>query len=192
MRLDPTRERAILDATAGLLSEVGYDRMSIDQIARRASASKATIYRRWAGKEALVVDLICNHLEIDVVPPPDTGSMRGDLIEVVDGFCRILERKQAMIFGLFPAFLTSPELASALRDNVPRPDITGTVPLLERARERGELPGPVDPAELRKATEALVWYRLLFTGKPLDREFVEDTVDRFLLPLFRSWSGQES
>ncbi|MER6173763.1 hypothetical protein [Streptosporangium sp. NPDC001681] len=40
--------------------------------------------------------------------------------------------------------------------------------------------------------EALVWYRLLFTGKPLDREFVEDTVDRFLLPLFRSWSGQES
>ncbi|WP_433360313.1 TetR/AcrR family transcriptional regulator [Streptosporangium sp. CA-115845] len=167
-------------------------RNRIDQIARRASASKATIYRRWAGKEALVVDLICNHLEIDVVPPPDTGSMRGDLIGVVDGFCRILERKQAMIFGLLPAFLTSPELASALRDNVPRPDITGTVPLLERARERGELPGPVDPAELRKATEALVWYRLLFTGKPLDREFVEDTVDRFLLPLFRSWSGQES
>ncbi|WP_030908968.1 TetR/AcrR family transcriptional regulator [Streptosporangium amethystogenes] len=192
MRLDPTRERAILDATADLLSEVGYDRMSIDQIARRAGASKATIYRRWAGKEALVVDLICNHLEIDVVPPPDTGSMRGDLIGVVDGFCRILERKQAMIFGLFPAFLTSPELASALRDNVPRADITGTVPLLERARERGELPGPVDPAELRSATEALVWYRLLLTGKPLDREFVEDTVDRFLLPLFRSWSGGEN
>ncbi|MEU4405909.1 TetR/AcrR family transcriptional regulator [Streptosporangium sp. NPDC023963] len=189
MRLDPARERAILDATSGLLSEVGYDRMSVDQIARRASASKATIYRRWQDKEALVVDLICNHLEIEVAPPPDTGTMRGDLIEVVDGFCRILERRHSMIFGLFPALLTSPDLAAALRDNVPRADITGTTPLLDRARERGELPGPVDAAELRKVTEALVWYRLFFTGKPLDREFVEETVDRFLLPLFRAWSG---
>ncbi|GAA2856267.1 TetR/AcrR family transcriptional regulator [Streptosporangium fragile] len=189
MRLDPLRERAILDATLELLSEVGYDRMSIDQIAKRASASKATIYRRWPGKEALVVDLVCNHLESDVPAPPDTGSMRGDLVEVVAGFCRVVEQKHAMIFGLFTALLVSPELAAALRDHVPRPDITGTTPLLDRARERGELPGHVDPAEIRKVTEAMVWHRLFFTGRPLDRAFAEETVDRFLLPLIRAWSA---
>ncbi|MBB2910147.1 AcrR family transcriptional regulator [Streptosporangium becharense] len=189
MRLDPLRERAILDATSELLSEVGYDRMSVDQIARRASASKATIYRRWPGKEALVVDLVCNHLQVDAPAPPDTGTMRGDLIEAVTGFCRTLEQKHSLIFGLFPALLNSPELAAALRDHVPRADITGTTPLLDRARERGELSGRVDPAEIKKITEATVWYRLFFTGDPLDRTFVEETVDRILLPLIRAWSA---
>ncbi|MDP9862260.1 MULTISPECIES: TetR/AcrR family transcriptional regulator [Streptosporangium] len=189
MRLDPRRERAILDATAELLSEVGFDRMSVDQIARRASASKATIYRRWPGKEALVVDLVCNHLKIDVAPPPDTGSMRGDLVAVVAGFCRILEQQHSLVFGLVPALLTTPALAAALREHVPRPDITGTTPLLDRARERGELPGPVDPGEIRTVTEALVWHRLLITGKPLDENFVEETVDRVLMPLIHAWTG---
>ncbi|ACZ86250.1 TetR/AcrR family transcriptional regulator [Streptosporangium roseum] len=188
MRLDPRRERAILDATMELLSEVGFDRMSVDQIARRASASKATIYRRWPGKEALVVDLVCNHLEIDVAPPPDTGSMRGDLVAVVAGFCRTLEQKHGLVFALVPALLTAPGLAAALRANVPRPDITGTVPLLDRARERGELPGGADPGEIRRVTEALVWHRLLITGEPLDGAFAEETVDRVLLPLIRAWS----
>ncbi|GAA3068785.1 TetR/AcrR family transcriptional regulator [Streptosporangium carneum] len=192
MRLDPTRERAILDATVELLSEVGYDRMSVDQIAKRASASKATIYRRWPGKEALVVDLVCNHLEVEAAPPPDTGSMRGDLLAVVKGFCGILEQRHNMIFGLLPALLTTPELAAALRDKVPRPDITGITPLLDRARERGELPGGVDPGEVRTVAESLAWHRLLFTGRPLDDSFAEETVDRVLLPLLRSWSAAGS
>ncbi|GAA4228579.1 AcrR family transcriptional regulator [Streptosporangium album] len=188
MRLDPRRERAILDATMELLSEVGFDRMSVDQIAKRASASKATIYRRWPGKEALVVDLVCNHLEIDVTPPPDTGTMRGDLVAAVGGFCRTMEQKHGLVFGLLPAMLTTPELAAALRENVPRPDITGTTPLLARARERGELRGKADPGEIRTVTEALVWHRLLISGRPLDEAFVEDTVDRVLLPLIHAWA----
>ncbi|WP_433256372.1 TetR/AcrR family transcriptional regulator [Streptosporangium sp. CA-135522] len=189
MRLDPSRERAILDATMELLSEVGFDRMSVDQIAKRASASKATIYRRWPGKEALVVDLVCNHLEIDVAPPPDTGSMRGDLTAVVAGFCRTLEQRHSLVFGLLPALLTTPDLAAALREHVPRPDITGTTPLLDRARERGELPERIEPGEIRRVTEALVWHRLLILGKPLDEAFAEETVDRVLLPLIHAWSA---
>ncbi|GGS48859.1 TetR family transcriptional regulator [Planobispora rosea] len=192
MRLDPSRERAILDATQELLAEVGFERMSVDQIARRAGASKATIYRRWPGKEALVVDLVCNHLELDVPAPPDTGTMREDLVEAVTGFCDVLRRKHSMIVGLLPGLLTNPNLAGALRDNVHRPDITGTVPLLDRARERGELAGAIDPARLRTVVEALVWHRLLITGEPLDRTFVEGAVDGTLLPLIRSWAGTGS
>ncbi|GII00319.1 TetR/AcrR family transcriptional regulator [Planobispora takensis] len=189
MRLDPSRERAILDATQELLSEVGFDRMSIDQIARRASASKATIYRRWPGKEALVADLICNHTKIDVPPPPDTGSMREDLVGAVTGFCEVLRRRHDMIFGLLPSLLTNASLAAALRGNLRRPDVTGTAPLIERARERGEPVGRIDPARLRTVVEALVWHRLLVTGEPLDREFAEEAVDGTLLPLIRSWTG---
>jgi AcrR family transcriptional regulator len=187
-RLDPARERAILDAALELLSEVGFDRMSIDQIARRASASKASIYRRWSGKEALVVDLICNHLEIELVPVPDSGQLRDDLIAVLTGFCRVLEKKHNLIIGLFPALLSTPTLAGALRQNVPRPDISGITPVLDRAIRRGELPGPVEPAEIRSVTEAVVWHHLFFTGAPLDDAFVTHTVDRVILPLIRSWA----
>ena len=50
------RDSAICDATLALLVEVGYDRMSMDAVAARARASKATIYRRWPGKPELVLD----------------------------------------------------------------------------------------------------------------------------------------
>lgn len=188
-RLDPAREKAILDATYELLSEVGFDRMTVDEIARRAGASKASIYRRWSGKENLVVDLVCNHLETETSPePPDTGSLRDDLAAVYTAFCRTLEYKHGLIIGLMPAVLTTPTLAEALRGNVPRPDITGTVPLLERAVARGELPGTVDAGRLREVAEAVVWHRLLIAGKPLDEPFVRDTVDGVLLPLISAWA----
>src|ERR1700710_916480 len=73
------RESAICAAALELLAEVGYDRMSMDAVASRAKASKATIYRRWPGKRELVVHAIrCRgpqHVE-----PPDTGSLRGDIL----------------------------------------------------------------------------------------------------------------
>ena len=54
------RDAAICDATLALLAEVGYDRMSMDAVAARAKASKATIYRRWPGKQELVLDASAN------------------------------------------------------------------------------------------------------------------------------------
>ncbi|HEY3683667.1 MAG TPA: TetR/AcrR family transcriptional regulator [Streptosporangiaceae bacterium] len=192
-RLDPARQKAILDATRDLLSEVGFDRMTVDEIARRASASKASIYRRWSGKESLVVDLVRNHLEVESAPePPDTGSLRGDLVSVYTAFCRALEQKHSLIVGLMPALLTTPALAEALRGNAPRPDLTGTVPLLERAVDRGDLPASTDPARVRQVAEALVWHRLLITGERLDARFVVGAVDDVLLPLITGSSRRPS
>ena len=88
-RLDPARETAILDAVLALLTEVGHDRMSIDEVARRARASKATIYRRWSGKAAMVAALM-HRMALDYPPLPDTGSLRGDLVAGLRTFCREL------------------------------------------------------------------------------------------------------
>ena len=55
---DETREAAILEATLAVLSDVGYDRLTIDAVATKAKASKATVYRRWPNKAALVVDAL--------------------------------------------------------------------------------------------------------------------------------------
>ncbi|GAA2794196.1 TetR/AcrR family transcriptional regulator [Nonomuraea dietziae] len=186
--LDPGREKAILDATFDLLSEMGYDRMSVDQIAKRAKASKATIYRRWAGKPELVVDVICRRFDMDVPPVPDTGSLRGDLVEVVRGLSEAAERKHGLIMGLSSTLVSHQELARTLRAHMPARDLGGTRALVERAVARGELAALVDTVRLSELVEALVWHRLIFVGPPLDDAFAAESVDRVLLPLAHAWT----
>ncbi len=74
--LDTSRDVAIRDAALDLLTEIGYDRLTMDAVAARAHASKATIYRRWQGKAALVVDAL--NCSKGTMVEPDTGSLAGD------------------------------------------------------------------------------------------------------------------
>ena len=73
------RDAAICDAALALLVEVGYDRMSMDAVAARARASKATIYRRWPGKQELVLDAVRSR-GAGLTVAEDTGCLRGDLV----------------------------------------------------------------------------------------------------------------
>lgn len=188
MVFDPDRETAILDATLELLTEVGYDRMSIDQIARRASASKATIYRRWSGKAQLVADLVVRRMHPDHTPIPDAGSLRDDLVAWCQEYGRAFQRKQTLFLGLLPVFLSDQELAHTLREHVPGPDLDQISRILDRARDRGELNGKVEARGLLSILEATVWHRVLLTGEPLDPSFFENSVDRVLLPLLHAWT----
>src|SRR5277367_6556516 len=78
------REQAILDAALSLVMEVGYDRLSMDALAERAHAGKATIYRHWSGKAEVVVEAIrCRKCD-EFLAPPDTGSLRGDLLAALN------------------------------------------------------------------------------------------------------------
>ncbi|MEV4019128.1 TetR/AcrR family transcriptional regulator [Nonomuraea angiospora] len=185
---DPERERAILDATMELLSEVGYDRMSIDQIAKRAKASKATIYRRWQGKPELVVDVICRRFDMDGPEGADTGSLRGDLAAVFRGLCETVERKHTLIIGLSSTLLSHQELARTLRAHLRARDFDAVREPVERAVKRGELSGPVDAGRLFTIAEALVWHRMIFAGPPFGPEFVAESVDGVLMPLVTAWS----
>jgi len=182
--LNPAREQAILDAVQDLLTEVGYDRMSIDEVARRARASKATIYRRWTGKAAMVAALL-HQLALDYPPLPDTGTLRGDLVAGLTTFCGVVRRKHALVAGLTTAIRTDPDLGRLLGDRIVDPGFAEARRLVERARARGEPVGDVDPATLLEVCEALVWHRLLLTGEPLDEDFVARTVDHIVLPLLR-------
>ena len=82
-RVEGAREEEILDATIRLLLEAGYDRLTLDSVARRARASKATLYRRWDDKPSLVVDAMVRAKQAPHVETHDTGSLRGDLIATV-------------------------------------------------------------------------------------------------------------
>jgi len=187
--LDPDRDRAILDATMELLSEVGYDRMSVDQIAKRARASKATIYRRWSGKPELVVDVICRRFDMDFPRGEDTGSLRGDLASIFRGLCETVERKHTLVIGLSSTLVSNQELARTLRAHMPAKNLDDVAALVGRARARGELAAEVDAARLFAVAEALVWHRMIFSGPPFDEEFVSESVDGVLVPVVTAWSA---
>lgn len=76
-------EESILAAAMELLAQAGYDRMSMDLVARRAKTSKATIYRRWTGKADLVHWAITRQTGQVIEPPEPTGTLRGDLLELL-------------------------------------------------------------------------------------------------------------
>ena len=73
-RIEGAREREIYVAAVDMVGELGYDRVTIDEVAARASASKASLYRRWGDKAALISAAICAQPE-DELRVPDTGSV---------------------------------------------------------------------------------------------------------------------
>ena len=107
-------DAAICDATLALLAEVGYDRMSMDAVAARARASKATIYRRWPGKRELVLDALRSRHD-QLHSPVDTGSLRGDLVAA---FRAMADRPGAedaeLMAGVLRAMRTAPELRRSI------------------------------------------------------------------------------
>jgi AcrR family transcriptional regulator len=180
---DPQRRRAILDAAMALIAEVGYDRMTVDAIAARSGVSKPTLYRRWPhGKPELVADAI-RERHAERVPMPDTGSLRGDLLALIEAQTGKLLDEVHLACGLVTQLRASEELAAVMRDHVIAAERARYETLLERARERGELPaGHVSPL-FADVAGSIVFGRVTITGEPVDRAFVEELVDQVLLPI---------
>jgi AcrR family transcriptional regulator len=178
------REEAILLATLALLAEVGYDQMTMDAVAARARASKATIYRRWPGKAELVVTAVKRHAGSPTVTPPDTGSLRQDLLAVLEVMrAGLTGQDAALILGLMIAMRRDPELARTVRGQVvdDKREVFGAV--IARAVDRGDLPATVDHALFVEISSAMLFSRLFVTGEPLDDAFIHHLVDAVLLPL---------
>ena len=177
------RESAICSATLELLAEVGYDRMSMDAVAARARASKATIYRRWPGKLELVVYAIgCRGPH--PVEPADTGSLRGDIIATLrsihDG---IGGEDVALLAGVLRAMREAPEIGDLIRQQVLEEKLNVGRTIVRRAVERGELGADADAAMFNEVAPALMFFRVLVTGEPVDDRFLEHVADEVLVPL---------
>ena len=180
------RDSAICDATLELLVEVGYDRMSMDAIAARARASKATIYRRWPGKPELVLDAVRSRAP-GLVAPADTGSLRGDLVATYGAAAHGAGAEEAeLLAGVLRAMRSTPELGDCVRAQVfeSKCDVSRT--LVARAVARGELPAGTDPLLLHEVAGALWFHRVLVVGGPVDDAFIAHVVDDVLIPLLAS------
>jgi AcrR family transcriptional regulator len=174
---DPQRREAILDAALALVSEVGYDRTTVDAIATKAGVSKPTLYRRWPhGKPELVAAAI-RERHAEAGQTPDTGSLRGDLLALVAIQTGQLLEDVHLACGLLSAMRTSPELAHVMQDHVIAEERARFAEVLARAGIEHVSPLFADIAG------ALIFTRVTITGEPVDHAFAEELVDRVLLPI---------
>ncbi len=179
------RHEAICDAVFDLLCEVGYDRMSMDAVAARARASKATIYRAWPNKPDLVTEALVYRFG-DSPVAPDTGSLRGDLIALMTGACQVANSPDgAVITGLLTAATRNAELARTLHQLVYEMKHPVHLTIIGNAVARGEIPADTSAELLHEVLHSMVLTRKLWAETGLDDEFVVHVVDDVLLPVLR-------
>ncbi|BDY28289.1 TetR/AcrR family transcriptional regulator [Mycolicibacterium mageritense] len=177
------RVDAILTATLDLVAEHGYPALTMDAVAARANASKATIYRRWRNKAELVKAALDAYDARQNSVIPDTGSLRGDLMAVLDMLRdKSSEHFTAIIGSLVAASRHDRELAAALREHVDNEELSPFHDALHRAIGRGDLPPDTDAVLIHDVAEAMI-LRQLQIGAALDDAFAARLVDDILLRL---------
>jgi AcrR family transcriptional regulator len=178
------REEAILAAAIELVAEIGYDRMTLDAIAKRAKASKATIYRKWPGKAELVAEALRRHAEQDSACVADTGSVRGDLLVAVDGMVEtIVGDGGPSLIGLLEAVREDAVLRELIRGMILQQSRETGAAVVDRARSRQEAVRDVDPADVVELLVAHLFLAILLNGAAPSRAARERVVDTMALPL---------
>lgn len=191
---DASRDKAILEATIDVVAEVGYIGLTMDAVAQRAGASKATLYRRWDSKVALIRDAMTKlketpHLDKSVL---DTGHLRDDLIALfVTESPQKANRRLRVMLGLI-SVLAYEEAAAELGDTViVAPWAEACRWLITRAESRGEVTTEgVNLDMLSRIVPSMAVSRALLQRRSVDREFLTALVDGVLLPALKAPSGE--
>ncbi|WP_344363993.1 TetR/AcrR family transcriptional regulator [Streptomyces gobitricini] len=170
-------DAAILEATRAALVELGWSKLTMGDVAGRAGVAKTTLYRRWAGKNELVVDAVA--VLFDELELPDRGSLTADIEGVVVQFAALLERpetKTALMAVVAESTRDEP-LRERIRTSIVERQKRLVLAGRRRAQARGELPeGPASAT----GTDDLIFdviagavvHRALVSAEPVDAEWV--------------------
>ena len=176
-------DRAIHEATIEALSEVGFEALSVADVARRAGTTTPAIYRRFANKRALVLQTLDHEFASVPVGVPDQGSLRADLLawtrHIVNG---LTPARTRLIAGLVFTARTDPSPRERLTATVQKLGASSWLHITQRALTRGELSGAPSQAMLGSVPTALVLHAVLLEDRPVDDTMVEELVDTIMLP----------
>jgi AcrR family transcriptional regulator len=176
-RSEPARQ-AILAAAADLLLTRGLAAVSMDAVAARAGVSKATIYRWWPTKETLALDALYEQLSEPSPEPPDTGTLRGDLLALLLGWIeRVGDRPFGRVIGaLITEAATDPVFGKLYRERYVEPRRAQARTIFARAMGRDEIVVGTDVEAAIDLLYGALYHRLLHGHAPLTQEFVETVV----------------
>ena len=169
-------EKAILNSAHTLVTDHGFQAVTIEGIARHAGVSKATIYKWWPNKAAVVADSFFTTLK-EQYPVPDTGSVIEDLVIQISNLSSFLASDEGRIIReLIAEGQSDADVAEAYQSRYfsPRREVSRTI--LERGVERGEMKSGLNLELCVEMIYAPLFYRLLITGEGIDEEFLRSVV----------------
>ena len=168
-RRNPETEAAVLEAAAAIIAEEGFARLTMEAVARRARAGKATVYRWWPSRGHLLLALYSRAKS--GLPSPDTGSLAGDMTAYLSG-----------MLAQWQGAGDTPALGPLLRLLIAEAQLDPTVgaamraerqsrwhhidDMVARAQARGELNPALSPGHAEQRIIALLWFQLLTESLP--------------------------
>ncbi|WP_326720606.1 TetR/AcrR family transcriptional regulator [Streptomyces sp. NBC_00243] len=185
-----TADAAILEATRAALVELGWSKLTLGDVATRAGVAKTTLYRRWAGKNELVVDAVAELF--DELELPDRGSLAADIEGVVLQFAAILSRPEAKtaLMAVVAESTRDEPLRERIRTSIVDRQKCLVLEGRARAQLRGELPPEADPVTAARTADLIfdvvagaVVHRTLVSAEPADENWVHSFTRILLLGL---------
>jgi len=175
---------AIFEAVLAELAQSGYAKLTMESVAGRAGASKASLYRRWPGRAELVLDAVY-HVLPDPATSPDTGTLRGDLLAVLRRIAEQLDGPTGEAFrGLVGDVLSDPVRVTEFRERSRGNSVAMLTKIVRRAAERGECDAAAITPRRLEAGQALLRHHFLFNGAPVPDSVIVEIVDDVVLTLF--------
>jgi AcrR family transcriptional regulator len=175
------RETELLDVTLQLLQEHGYDRLTVDAVAAMARASKATVYRRWPSKAELVLAAFIEGVR-QVAVPPETGTLRGDLLHMGEVVCQQGQQHASTIRAVLVEVSRSPALNDVMQRQFVEQRKALMDHILQQAVDRGEIDRTAMSDELWDLLPHYLIFRSIFPGRPPTPHTVQALVDEVVIP----------
>jgi AcrR family transcriptional regulator len=173
---DTQAAERILDATRELLSDKGPACVGINEIAAHAEVAKATIYRWWPSRDALVLDALVQMSE--PTARPESGSTKDVIAAQMKRLGALLSsRTGSMLREVIATAQSEPELADAFRDRFFQVRRAHALATLAAGVERGEVRDDIDPATLLDLISAPIWQRFLLGHAPITPKAVAELVE---------------
>ncbi len=187
---DEVARARILEAALELLEELGFASATTDAIAERAGASKATIYRWWPNKAAVLIEALREAVAQEL-PFPDTGDLRQDIRVQLENFVKLLTGRRGRIFKAFIAAAQSdPEVAIAFRSVWMQPRRAATKAVLQRHQESGRLATDLDLDLVLDLLYGPLYFRLLAGHAELTADYADAIAELALQGLLDCASQQ--
>lgn len=175
------REIELLTVTLNLLHETGYDRLTVDEVVARARASKATVYRRWPTKADLVVAAVSHAMRRAAVAP-DTGSLRGDLMQLAESITRQATALAGTLTAILIELRRNPNLSAIVEKGLLHEKRPVVQTILRQAADRGEIhPSRID-TDLWDLLPGYLLFRFLVPGRAVTADTSRALIDEVLLP----------
>ena len=184
-RRGPTLERAIFEATLEQLIASGYARLSMEAVASAAQTGKASLYRRWGSKEQLVLDALSASLP-PAAQPPDTGSLRGDLLAVIAGLRALMTSRTGCAARAVISELDHERAAAftgLVHQQILDPAHLLLAQVVQAAVERGEVRPDAATATVLDIVPAMMMYRSKTRPGGFIEQDAQALVDEVLLPV---------